>query len=107
MNAHSTSSMPAGCSPQTGGLEDFASVAKRPPAVIVAFFRSDPDAAHRVLTQSYDKRFTPSTFLEEAEGGFRVGWFDGGRQHVQQFTELAEAATDYLLFSFGRGRLRC
>ena len=99
--------MPTGCSPQTAGLEDYAAVAKRPPAVIVGFFRSDPDASKRVLTQSYDKRFTPSTFLEEADGGFRVGWFDGSRQHVQQFTEFAEAATDYLLFSFGRGRLRC
>lgn len=107
MNSNSTSPMPTGCNAQTARLEQFASVSELQPHAIVAFFRSDPAAAIRILTHSYDKRYTPSTFLEETDGGFCVGWFDGTRQHVQHFSELPEAATDYLLFSFGKGRLRC
>ncbi len=93
------------CKPQRTGLKDFATLAKCSPAEIVAFFTSDPDAANRVLWQSYNKRYSPSTFVEEAEGGYRVGWFDGERKHLRRFSHLPEAVTDYLLFSFGRGRL--
>jgi len=80
-------------------------LAQSTPAEIVTFFRSDPSAASRVLDQSYDKRYTPSTFVEEVEGGYRAGWFDGARKHIRKFSGLSEAAADYLLFSYGRGRL--
>ena len=80
-------------------------MAESAPIEIVAFFSSNPAAANRVLGQSYDKRYTPSTFVAEAEGGYRVGWFDGKRKHMRHFAGLPEAAADYLLFSFGRGRL--
>lgn len=43
--------------------------------------------------------------MEEIGGRFRVGWFDRDRQAVRVFDTLAEAVTDYLLFSFGKGRL--
>jgi hypothetical protein len=35
-----------------------------------------------------------------------VGWFtrDAKYQCVQEFSTLADAATDYLLFSLGKGR---
>ena len=94
-----------GFAPQTSGLKEFVSLAERSPAVIVAQFRSDADAARRILNQSYDKRFTPSTFIDETKGGFQVGWFDGKRKHVRRFPGLPEEAADYLLYSFGRGRL--
>ena len=94
-----------GCKPQKTDLTEFAELAESEPAEIVAFFTSDLAAANRVLGQSYDKRYSPSTFVEEAEGGYRVGWFEGGRKHMRRFAGLPEAAADYLLFSFGRGRL--
>lgn len=93
------------CEPQQTDLKEFAALAKGNPAEIVAFFKSDTTAANRVLWQSYNKRYSPSTFVEEAEGGYRVGWFDGERKHMRQFHHLSEAVADYLLFSYGRGRL--
>jgi hypothetical protein len=97
---------PTGCEPQTSGLADLESVAMLPPTDLVAYFSANPQAARRVLQHSYDKRYSPSTFIEETNGGYQVGWFDGERRHLVHFAELAQAAADYLLFSFGRGRLR-
>jgi hypothetical protein len=98
---------PTNCQAQPETLNEFRALAGRPPTEIVAYFRSNRDAAQRLLQQSCDKRYTPSTFLEEAESGYRVGWFERDRRHVQHFADLSEAAADYLLFSFGTGRLRC
>jgi len=99
--------MPAGCKPQTTGLHEFQSLAELPPAEVVGYFRLNADAAMRVLGQSYDKRYSPSTFVEEVPKAYQVGWFDRERQHVLRFADLAEAAADYILFSFGKGRLLC
>ncbi len=99
--------LPTDCTPQTAGLSEFKSIADLPPAEIVAYFRAQPETLQRVLGQSYDKRYSPSTFIEESDGGYQVGWFDRSRQHIQQFSDFSEAITDYLLFSFGKGRLRC
>jgi hypothetical protein len=70
------------------------------------FFREHPEIAGAVLGESYDKRFTPSSFIEEKGNRFRVGWFtrDAKYQCVREFSTLADAATDYLLFSLGEGR---
>jgi hypothetical protein len=106
--AYHITSVPRGCRPQIADLREFQSIAELPPADLVAYFRAHSEAASRVLGESYDKRYSPSTFIEEAEGGgYRVGWFDRTRQHVQQFTDFAEAVADYVLFSFGKGRLKC
>src|SRR5438094_1498654 len=96
-----------GCEPQTSDLADLQPLSTLPLSDLVAYFRANPQTAERVLQQSYDKRYTPSTFIEEAEGGYQVGWFDHERKHLRSFAEFAEAAAAYLLFSFGRGRLRC
>jgi hypothetical protein len=72
----------------------------------VGYFRENPKAADRVLRQSYDKRYTPSTFIERTDSGYRVGWIDHTRTHVRHVADITEAAADYLLFSFSRGRLR-
>ena len=99
--------VPAGRAPQTGGLGEFQSVATLSPAHLVAYFRANPQVADRLpATVSYHKRFSPSTFIEETDSGYRVGWFDHERRQLRNFTEFSEAAADYLLFSFGRGRLR-
>jgi hypothetical protein len=81
-------------------------IADLPPADIARYFREHPTAAKDLLHESYDKRFTPSSFIAEEGDGFRVGWFSSRLecQHVRQFCNLADAATDYLLFSIGKGR---
>ena|SRR5579863_2745148 len=73
---------------------------------VVKHFREHPEVAKELLSESYDKRFTPSTFFEGKNGGFRVGWFTRNAKYecVQEFSNLADAATDYLLFSLGRRR---
>jgi hypothetical protein len=98
--------LPSGFSPQTDGLSAFRALVEHPPFEIVHPFQSKPDEAQAILGQSYDKRYTPSTFIEEVGNRFRVGWFDKERRHIKHFDTLPEAVTDYLLLSFGKGRLR-
>jgi len=98
--------LPAGCEPQTSDLADLRPLAALAPSDLVEHFEANPQMAERVLQESYDKRYTPSTFIEETDTGYHVGWFDRERKHLQHFAEFSQAAADYLLFSFGRGRLR-
>jgi hypothetical protein len=95
---------PQGFRVQRVGIEAATSIADRTPADIAAYFRAHPLTAERLLNESYDKRFTPSTFIEEHGSGFRVGWYSKERGCVREFSSLADAATDYLLFSLGKGR---
>jgi hypothetical protein len=62
--------------------------------------------AHRLLLESYDKRYSPSTFITEQGEAYLVGWLSSrsGYQCQRRFSKLADAATDYLLFSLGKGR---
>lgn len=73
---------------------------------IAAYFQQHPEAAMEVLSESYDKRYSPSTFISEEAGGFVVGWYslNKGKECVRTFDHLHEAATDYVLFSLGKGR---
>lgn len=79
-------------------------IAEYVPAAIAAYFREHPAVANDLLMESSDKRCSPSTFIVEEEGGFCVGWYSQGYLSVQHFSNLADAATDYLLFSLGKGR---
>jgi hypothetical protein len=81
-------------------------VSEFPPADIAKYLSEHPNISKALLMESYDKRFTPSTFISERGDGFDVGWFtrEAGYQVVQTFSSLADAATDYLLFSLGKGR---
>jgi hypothetical protein len=90
-------------SAHTNAAKDLAG---RPPEDIAVYFRDHLETARDLLHESYDKRCTPSTFIEEEGDGFRVGWFSSklGRKYVRDFSNLADAATDYLLLSFGKGR---
>jgi hypothetical protein len=99
--------LPTDCEAQTSGLEAFQSVAALSPADLVAYFSANPRAAHELLQQSHDKRYTPSTFIDETTDSYQVGWFDHERKHLQHYAEFSQAAADYLLFSFGKGRSRC
>ncbi len=73
-------------------------------AQIVVYFREHTDECYRILNYSYDKRFTPSTYFEEVDGGYGVGWFGENREEVIFHRSLHAAATDFVLFSLCRGR---
>lgn len=77
-----------------------------PASDIVKYLREHPETARALLSESCDKRFTPSSFIAEQGEGFRVGWLtrDAKYQCIQEFSDLADAATDYLLFSLGKRR---
>jgi hypothetical protein len=92
--------------PQRVGLARAKALANLPPEEIAGYFRDHPFKAKQLLDESSNKRFTPSTFIQEKDGGFRVGWFSVRFEYmcVRQFSDLADAAADYLLFSLGKGR---
>jgi hypothetical protein len=98
--------LPAGFVRATSGLEHLAGLVELPEAELIAALRQNGPLCEQVLVQSYDKRYQPSTFLEEAGRAFRVGWYDDGYKAVRVFSERELAVADYLLFSFGKGRLR-
>lgn len=88
------------------GVVAAKAISALPALDIATYFREHPEIARALLNESYDKRFTPSSFIAEEGHGFRVGWFtrDAKYECVREFSDLAEAATDYLLFSCGKGR---
>jgi hypothetical protein len=73
---------------------------------MAAYFRQNPSLGKELLTESHDKRVSPSTFLTEEVDGYTVGWFSRhtGYQYEKRFSNLADAAADYVLFSLGKGR---
>lgn len=73
---------------------------------LAAFLRQNPLVAQELLTESSDKRFTPSTFLAKEGDEYNVGWLSRrlGYQCERRHAELADAATDYVLFSLGKCR---
>jgi hypothetical protein len=97
---------PQGFRIQRIGVADAMAVADLPPDRIAAYLRRNPGTAERLLTESCDKRYSPSTFISEEGDGYLVGWFSKGAGYLaqRQFSDLADAATDYLLFSLGKGR---
>jgi hypothetical protein len=90
-------------------ISEVLAIADLPPRSIAAYFRERLDLADRLVAESEDKRFTPSTFITQAGDEYKVDWCTrrGHYECVQTFSDLADAATDYLLFSLGRGRWTC
>jgi hypothetical protein len=88
------------------GISDAVAVAGLPPDRIADYFRKNPDMAEKLISESYDKRYSPSTFIAEQGEGYLVGWLSPRHGYLcqRQFSNRADAATDYLLFSLGRGR---
>jgi hypothetical protein len=80
------------------------------PNELIEFLRVHPEICESLLQDSYDKRYSPSEFIEEWEDDqYRVGYFDQmGSPHSSQihvFRSFAEATADYVLFSWGFSRL--
>jgi hypothetical protein len=97
---------PEGFRVQRIGIADAIAIAELPPDRIAAYFRRNPAVADRLLLESCDKCYSPSTFITEQGEGYLVGWLSSrsGYQSQRRFSKLADAATDYLLFSLGKGR---
>jgi hypothetical protein len=77
------------------------------PVDLAGYFREHPEVATDLLNESYDKRYTPSTYITEEGSGFSVGWLSRSpieKKCIRRFSNLADAATDYFLFSRGKGR---
>jgi len=72
---------------------------------LLSYLRQRPELCDKILQFSYDKRCSPSSFIEEHENAYRVGWFDKEREQIRTFDRLYEAATDFVLFSWNIGRL--
>jgi hypothetical protein len=71
---------------------------------LLHYLQQRPALCEQILDFSYDKRYSPSTFMEEHEGSYRVGWYEDGRQQMKTFDNIFEAATDFVLFSWHLGR---
>jgi len=97
---------PKGFRPQRIRSAAAKAIADYSPADIATYFRDHPETATALLEESCDKRFTPSSFIAEEGDGFKVGWLTRRAEYecVAWFANLADAATDYLLFSLGKGR---
>jgi hypothetical protein len=98
---------PSGFKVQRIGVTSAAAISDLPGTEIAKYLREHPGTAKALLDESYDKRYTPATFISEnGDGSFRVGWFTRDAQYdsVKEFENLTDAATDYLLFSLGKGR---
>jgi hypothetical protein len=87
-----------------GRVQRYADLVKKGSTAVHDYFVSHRDEADAMLTESCDKRYSPSTFIQEHEGGYRVGWYDHGYQCARSYLRLEEAVADYLLFSYGVGR---
>lgn len=103
---------PKGFSRQPICDEGLVAIASKSALSLNNRLRSSPGSPESLLLESYDKRYSPSTFLSESvpgrREGFYVGWFSlkGGYECVQEHERLYDAATDYVLFSLGLGRWR-
>jgi hypothetical protein len=98
---------PKGFRVQQIGVTRALAVSDLPGTEIAKYFREHPAVAKALVDESSDKRYTPSTFMtESADGSFRVGWFtkDVRYECAREFENLADAATDYLLFSLSKSR---
>lgn len=78
-----------------------------PPLEIVEHFRRSPSIAKDLLDESYSKRYTPSTFIKENWERFTVGWYSKvlGYECIRHFSNLADAATNYLLVLARQGKM--
>jgi hypothetical protein len=59
-------------------VESALEVAELPAPETAAYSRQHLETAKDLLLESYDKRFTPSSFVTEESYGFRVGWCSSG-----------------------------
>jgi hypothetical protein len=77
---------------------------------LLSFLKVHPETCKTLLYDSYDKRYSPSTFIEEIKNGeYRVGWVTRNENplitQIRVFPTPWEATADYVLVSWGFPRL--
>jgi len=77
---------------------------------LIEYLKAHQEICSTLLNASYDKRSSPSTFIEKWRFlKYRVGWVtSAGNPLINQirvFSNFAEATADYVLFSWGFPRL--
>src|SRR5260221_9047758 len=77
---------------------------------LILYLKKHPEVCKTLLNDSYDKRYSPSTFIEEMKDSkYRVGWLTRNDNplinQIRVFPSFWEATTDYVLFSWGFPRL--
>jgi hypothetical protein len=100
--------------PREGSSELFIERAKKhlnlTALELIEYLKEHPETCSALLIESYDKRYSPTTFIEEWKNNqYRVGWVtSAGNPLINQirvFSSFAEAAADYVLFSWDFPRL--
>jgi hypothetical protein len=77
---------------------------------LIQYLKAHPETCTALLLGSYDKRYSPSTFIEEwKDNQYRVGWVTSAGNpliiQIRVFSSFAEATADYVLFSWSFPRL--
>jgi hypothetical protein len=70
---------PEGFRIQRIGIADAIAIAELPPDQIAAYFRRNPLIADRLLLESYDNRYSPSTSITEQGEGYLLAGFPPAR----------------------------
>ena len=80
------------------------------PAELLDYFKRHPDVCQKLVLDSSDKRFSPSTFIQPEGDKYIVGYVDDSyapmTRKLLYFYTIEEAVTDYVLFSLGMPRLK-
>ena len=80
------------------------------PTELLDYFKQHPDICQRLVLDSSDKRFSPSTFVQPEGDKYIVGYVDDSyapmTRNILYFYTIEEAVTDYVLFSLGMPRFK-
>jgi len=79
------------------------------PSQLLEYLKKRPRTCQRLFDDCGDKRYSPSTFITmDKKGKYFVGMLVLGEEDrdVESFETLAEAVTDYVLFSLKMKRLK-
>ncbi len=72
---------------------------------LVQYLRTNKDLCEKIFNESYDKRITRSTFIQENKGKFEVGIYDNEYKELKIWDYLFVGVADYILLTWGLGRL--
>ena len=79
-------------------------------AELLDYFKQHPDVCQKLVLDSSDKRYSPSTFIKQEGDKYIVGYVDDSYapliRDILYFYTIQEAVTDYVLFSLGMPRLK-
>lgn len=77
------------------------------PEQLREYITEDPLRAGQLITRSLDQRTMPSAYVVDDENGlYEVGWFDGDKHDIVRYEHVEDAATDFVLAYWGLPRLR-